>query len=450
MHEDGLHGHKLIKGTAILTVSGIVVRAIGMFNRMILSRWIGAEGLGLVQLIIPVYALMAAIISFGLPGAVTKLTAERYALGDHKGKNKIKRIAFRAVLAFSMAAVLLYWLIIFTSGEKLLPDSRIIFPLKIAPLGFLFAGFSQIIRSYFQGLGDMVPTATSQLVEQIARFSLGLLGVFLFLPYGLGHAIIGLVLGIMGGEFLGFFCLLVYYRKEGRSSPVSSSTSTDLKPESLRLLKDMFSMALPLLVIRISGSLTHATESLLLPSRLQEAGFSSEEAVSLFGQLSGMAVPLLFLPTVLILPFNSALVPYIARTKILKQKESLRKTINFSLGGTLSLGLISALLLYYSSPWLTSILYGSLSASTLVSMLSWIAPFAYIQFTAAAILHGLGRPGIAVANDFLGTLLALFLIYFLTANPSIGIQGAVWAYSAGYILTSLLDCIVIKNITRNI
>jgi len=448
--QDGLHGHKLVKGTVILTVSGIAVRAIGMGSRMILSRWIGAEGLGLVQLIIPVYALMAAVISFGLPGAVTKLTAERYALKDHAGIDKIKRMAFRAVSLTSLTGVAIFWIIVFIFGEKIFPDPRILLPLKLAPLGFFFAAFSQIIRSYFQGLGNMIPTAISQLIEQVARLSLGLLGVFLLLPYGLEYCILGMVLGVIGGELLGFSSLQCFYRKDRLNMQTKSGDTGDQKDKSLRLLKDMFSIALPLLVIRISGSLTHAAESLLLPSRLQEAGFSASEAVTLFGQLSGMAIPLLFLPTVLVIPFNSALVPYIARTRVLKQKENLNKSIKLSLWGTLFLGLISALFLYFFAPWLTSILYGSLSASPLVSMMAWVAPFAYIQFTAAAILHGLGRPGIAVANDFLGTLLALILIYFLSANPSIGINGAVWAYCAGFILTSFLDCMFINRIAKKV
>ncbi len=440
----------LLKGTVILTLSGIMVRILGMLNRIILSRWIGAEGLGLFQLVLPVYGLMAAMVSFGLPGAMAKMIAERYALRDYPGREKIKKMAFKLVTALAFILILLYWTAVFLLGDVILPDTRISLPLKIAPFGFLFAAMSQILRSYFQGLSNMVPTAVSQLVEQSLRFSLGLLGVILLLPYGLEYAVTGIMLGVIAGEVFGFLSLLLLQKRDTAAGSLRHGTPNLSRHRSLRLLKEMLLLSFPLLIIRISGSLTHAAESFLIPSRLQEAGFSTTEAVSLFGQLSGMALPLLFLPTVLIFPLNSALVPYIARHKVLRQKESLNNIIILSLWGVLLLGVLSAFVLYYFSSQLTSFLYGDIDASCLVSLLAWAAPFAYIQFNGAAILHGLGRPGSAVANDFIGTLIALILIYYLTAVPAIGINGAVWGYGTGFIITTLLHSVLIHSTLKKL
>ncbi len=439
----------LIKGTVILTISGIIVRIIGMLYRMFLSRLIGAEGLGLFQLILPVYVLMAAAVSFGLPGAVTKMIAERHALSDTTGQKKLKKMAFRLVFLTAFLTVIMYLSVIFLMGEKLFPDERVLFPLKLAPLGFFFAAMSQILRSYFQGLSNMTPTAVSQVIEQVFRFSLGMTGAVILYPYGLHFSIVGIMAGIICGEIMGFITLLVFQKLENKwERQTSKATYNATSYNPFPLLKELIAFSLPLLFIRISGSLTHTAESLLIPARLQEAGFSSSEAVILFGQLTGMAIPLLFLPTVFILPLNSALVPYIARNKVLKKRESLNRMVKLSLWGTMILGIFSALFLYYLSPWLTSFLYGDVSASFLVALLAWAAPFAYIQFTAAAILHGLGRPGTAVAYDMLGTLLALVIIFYLTASPSAGIKGAVVGYSAGYITTTLLDSLQIHRIIK--
>ncbi len=450
MNNIELFKNRLVKGTAILTVSGIIARALGLLYRMLLSRLIGAEGLGLFQLILPVYILMAAVISFGLPGAVTKMTAERHALNDTRGQVKLKVIAFRLVLASAALTVFIYWIVIFSLGSSIFPDNRVILPLKLAPLGFFFAAMSQIIRSYFQGMSNMTPTAVSQVVEQFFRFSLGLILAIVLLPYGLHYSVLGIMGGIICGEILGFLSLLGFQHLHFKKSGFNLLSEKEKSYNPVPVVKELLAFSAPLLFIRISGSLTHAAESIIIPSRLQEAGFTSSEALVLFGQLSGMAVPLLFLPTVFILPLNSALVPYIARNKVLKNKKNLSRMVNLSLWGTLLLGVISAFFLYHLSPWLTSFLYGDLSASYLVAMLAWAAPFAYIQFTSAAILHGLGRPGTAVTYDFTGTTIALLLIYFLTASPETGIKGAVWGYSSGYILSTLLACIKIHRTIKKL
>lgn len=435
---------QLIKGTIILTMSGIFIRILGLLNRMILSRWIGAEGLGLFQIIIPVYAMMIVIIGLGLPGAATKMIAERHALGDENGQELIKRKAIKMVLTAALFAIILYYPFIIIFGENLFPDTRALTALKILPAGIFFAAFSQILRSYFQGKKNMIPTAFSQAGEQTIRVISGLTGAYLLLPYGLEYAIAGIAFGIVSGEIIGFLILLTFDR-------LNQKRKEKIKIPEIhgeKIMKEMFALALPLVIIRLSGSFTHVVESLMIPSRLQKAGFSAAESITLFGELSGMALPLLFLPTVFIMPLNTALVPYVAQTVVLKQKEKLNQVTRLSLWGTLLLGLVASFVFRYFSAGLVSLFYGNPSSAPLVSMLSLSAPLAYLQFTTASILHGLGRPGIAVLNDLIGIIVALILIFYLTSLPWIGIYGAVWAYSASFGLTSLLGCICIRLIIK--
>ncbi|HQD06800.1 MAG TPA: polysaccharide biosynthesis C-terminal domain-containing protein, partial [Bacillota bacterium] len=251
---------------------------------------------------------------------------------------------------------------------------------------------------------------------------------------GLEWAVAGLMGGIIAGEMA---CFSFLYRS---SPPRAANTST---PVPAGIFRELFALAFPILALRLSTAVTQTLESLLIPARLQLAGFSATQATALFGQFSGMALPLLFLPTVLIIPLNTALVPAIAGALTLRLHHRVRRLVSLSLWATLGIGIISGLVLYLAAPILVKIFYGDLSSARLVALLAPVAPLAYLQFTTAAILHGAGRPGLAVSNDLAGTVLSLVLICFLTPKPAWGISGVVCAYTAAFGLITLLDCLFI-------
>lgn len=434
----------LIRGTVQLTAASILTRIIGLGNRMILSRLIGAEGLGLYQMILPFYALLAVCSGLGLSGAVTKMVADRTARGDHSGRLQIRRIAIYLILAAAAIVSALLWAFL-PLWQHLSPDPRILSTLRLTPAAFLFAVLSSILRSYSQGRSWMLPTALSQLAEQVVRVGLGLVAAYLLFPRGLESALLGLFGGIIAGE-IACLGLLVVMKPPGEKA-VPPMLPRRIPPA---LLKELFSLALPILLIRLSTTITQTVESLMIPRQLQAAGFDASAATALFGQLAGMAAPLLFLPTVLIIPLNTTLVPAVATATTLRLRGRLETLINLSLWGTLGLGAFSAALLYTGAPLLTEILYGSSDAAALVQKLAPLAPFAYLQFSTAAVLHGMGRPGYAVASDLFGTAVSLALIYHLTALPYWGINGVVCGYTAAFILISLLDYVLIQHFLRRI
>ena len=425
----------LIRGTMLLTAAGICTRIIGLANRIFLSRLVGAEGMGLYQMILPLYALLAVAAGLGLSGAVTKMVADRSAGGDHAGGRQICQTALRFVLIAALVISVLLWLAA-PRWRGFLPDPRLGGVLPLMPAALLFAALSSILRSYTQGRGRMLPTALSQIAEQVVRVSLGLLAAYLLYPCGLESALLGLFGGIIAGELACLGTLLLM--KE--AAPAPSSGAARLSP---LLIRELFSLALPILLIRLSTALTQSIESLMIPGRLQIAGFSAAEATALYGNLAGMALPLFFLPTVLIIPLGTTLVPAIATASTLRQRGRLERLINLALWGALGLGALSAALLYSCAPLLTRLFYGSTEAAVLVARLAPLAPFAYLQFTTAAVLHGMGRPGYAFSTDLTGTAAALVIIYRLTALPQWGIRGALCGYTVAFIIIALLDYLLI-------
>ena len=427
----------LLKGVAQLGAASVITRVLGMVNRMYLSRLIGAEGLGLYQMVTPFYVLLAVAVSLGLPGAVTKMVAERYAVGDLAGQYRVQKLALKFTLTAALLVSILFWIVL-SMAVEFIPDPRILPALRLMPAAFIFVAISSILRSFFQGRSEMSPLALSQVGEQLIRIAVGLAAAYWLLPLGLDYAVLGLVIGFVAGEACSFGIL--YLSSQGRHLPALKRLSFKANGN---LTREMFTLALPLLVIRLSAAVTQAIESIIIPSRLQAAGFSPSQATSLFGQLSGMAMPLLFLPTVLIVPLNMALVPAIAETVALNLPERLYRLISFSLISTAVIGGLTWLILNPFAGVLVQIIYGSREAAPIVVMLAPLAPLAFLQFTTASILHGLGKPGVAVANDLAGTALSLTIIYYLTASPLYGIAGVIWGYGAAFSLISLLDILAI-------
>lgn len=425
----------LVKGTLILSIASVFCRVLGLGNRMLLSRLIGAEGLGLFQMIIPFYVMTAVIATLGLPGAVVKTVSDRYAHGDVYGIEQVKNIALSFVYKSAALGALLLLFLSYSPFTAYFPDPRIIVPMRLMPLPLLCAAIASIYKGYFQGQENMVPTAVSQVVEQVARVGFSILGVLYFLPYGLEYAILGIVVGIAVGEIFGLSIVLSYYciQRKGYGSLIPK-----IYPRfSWQVTRELSSLAFPLLLIRLSASFAFTVQSFLIPVRLQQAGFSGAESTALLGQLLGMALPLLFLPTVIIVPLSTALVPSIAKASSLKRHKRLRQLLIFALGGAFSMGIVSGIVFYLFNEPLTQIIYSTTIGAPLLAQLALAAPFAYLQFVTASILHGLGRPGSALFNEMLGTGTCLLLIFLLTADPAHGIQGAVWGYKAGYFLSAL-------------
>lgn len=431
----------LLKGSAQLAAAGIFTRIIGLGNRMILSRLIGAEGLGLFQMILPVYALLAVIAGLGLSGAVIKMVADRHAKGDRRGQIQVRALSLKLVITAALVCSVLLWSALILPLD-FIPDRRIILAIRLMPAAIFFAALSSILRGFTQGQNHMAPTAISQVGEQVVRVSLGLAAAFYLLPLGLEYALAGIVAGIIGGEITCF--AISYFMQPERKLFMGGSRAP------ATVYKEMFLLSLPILTIRLSTSITQTVESLLIPSRLQLAGFTASEATTLFGQLSGLALPIIFLPTVLIIPLTTTLVPAIAGATALRLRLRLQRLVKLSLWGSVAIGASAAVILYYFAAPLTVFLYSSDSAAALVAMLAPLTPFAYLQFTTAAILHGMGRPGIAVTNDLSGTLISLAIIYYLTASPNWGITGVVFGYTAAFTLISLADLICIYFLVRKV
>ncbi|UNC93145.1 putative polysaccharide biosynthesis protein [Candidatus Contubernalis alkaliaceticus] len=432
-----MYKKKLIQGTIILTGASLITRILGLANRMVLSRLIGAEGLGLFQMALPYYMLMTVVANLSMPGAMSRIISNRMAQGDKAGVEQVRRISLYLVIVTSVLSAAALWLGAPLLACYFLPDPRVELMFKAMSPALLFIGPSSAIKGYFQGLNNMTPSAVSLIVEQFFRVGASISGAYMLLPRGLEAAVLGSVTGYALGEAC-CFAVMRWYDKSRYIPFIYRPRATNSAT-----LRELFYFALPLVMIRFSGSISSSIAAFLIPARLIQAGFTTAQATSLFGKLMGMALPLLFLPTVAIMPLSTTLVPTITSAVSLHNRQLTKRLINFAFSLTFLLGGITSVIFFLFPEQLVNLFYNTPAVAPLVVGMAPAVPFAYTQFTGLAILNAIGLPRQAFFTDIISNIAFLTLVFFLVGNPQLGIQGAVWALNISFFFGAIVVLVLI-------
>ncbi|MDF2960735.1 MAG: rane protein, partial [Paenibacillus sp.] len=281
-----------IQGTLILLAAGIINRILGFVPRMALPRIIGPEGVGLYQMGYPFMIVILTLITGGIPIAVAKLIAAAEAEGNEA---RVRRI-FRLAMAFTFALSSLFTLISLLSARwissSLLTDSRVYYTFICMTPIILLVGIGSVIRGYFQGKQNMIPTALSQVVETLVRIVTVLALAYLMLPYGVEYAAAGAMTGVMIGEVCALLVLYWQYkndRKKIAHDPVAK-IGTAATAGRWANLKQLLQLAMPITGSKLVGSFSYFLESILIIQSLAAAGIATSLATAQYGALQGMVI----------------------------------------------------------------------------------------------------------------------------------------------------------------
>ncbi|TJY41602.1 stage V sporulation protein B [Cohnella pontilimi] len=435
----------------ILLAAGLINRLLGFVPRIALPRMIGAEGVGLIQLVYPFLIVLLTIIAGGVPLAVSKLVAEADSCGDSAAVKRIVRSAMTVAVTAGMAAagiciVLADWI-----STVIMTDSRVHTAFMTMIPALPLVAVSSVWRGYFQGKQNMIPTAFSSTTETMVRIVLTLLLAALLLPYGIEAAAAGGMLGLVAGEAAG---LLVLWRQASierkREGPVSSGESeslTRLEPSDRKVYRKLFGIAIPVTGSRLIGSLSYLLESILTARSLVAAGLATAEATAQYGALQGMVIPLLLLPGALTYSLAVSLVPSLSESAALGDWSGIHKRLHQSMRLAVVTGAPFIVLMSLMAEPICLLLYGDDSMAGMLRWLSPIAIFLYMQAPLQAALQALNRPGTALFNTFAGAAVKLALIVQLATRPELGIYGAIIAIGVNIVLVTLLHWISTARLT---
>ncbi|MDR7865318.1 MAG: polysaccharide biosynthesis protein [Sporomusaceae bacterium] len=441
-------GQVILKGTLVLTAAGIIVKIIGSLNWIILSRVLGGEGMGLYQMAYPIYLLALSASSAGIPVAVSIITAERVAGQDCRGARRVFRVAaWLLAVTGAIFSLLMYfgagWLV----EERYIRDARAYYSLvALAPAIFLVTLLAAF-RGYLQGWQIMTPTALSQVGEQLLRVVTMLAFATLLAPRGVEYAAAGATFGAAPGALAGLLVMLFFYwRHRARLSRDAAPGPAPVAPAA-GIIRRILSLSLPISAASIMLPVVANLDLLIVPRRLEEAGYSVAAATEQFGYLTGMAVPLAGLATVLTGALATSIVPAISEACARGDRERLyrRAAAGFRLANLVTLPASAGI--YILAVPLTTMLYHAPGAAPAVETLAFSIFFLGIHQVSTAILQGLGRTLVPAVNMLLAAAVKVGLSWTLTAVPSLGITGAAWATVADTVLAALLNMYFIRRHT---
>ncbi len=445
-------GKLFLKGAVILAGAGVVVKILGAFFRIPLANMIGDTGMGYYQTAYPIYVLLLALTTSGIPTAIARLVSERTAEGNHREAYRIFRLSFGLLavigfLSFVFLEAAAPWIASFSSEHAVYAIRAIAPALLIIPIMAAF-------RGYFQGLQDMTPTAVSQIAEQLFRVICGLALAYILLPQGVDRAAAGASFGAAAGGACGLFAIFIIYTKRKSSlRELWNLTPADAGEEaSGRILRRIVGIAVPITIGASIMSVMSLIDLLMVKNRLVDAGFTAEAANSLYGQLSGFATPLINLPQVLTQSVALSLVPAIAAAYSLSDQDALRRNVQLGMRTSMLIGLPCGIGLLVLSEPLMLLLYpaqreSALSAAGCMSVLAVGVIFLASVQTLTGILQGVSRQTVPVINLTIGALVKAVITYTLTAVPDINIKGAAAGTVCAYLIATVLNVFAVTRAT---
>ncbi|MCM1027268.1 MAG: polysaccharide biosynthesis protein [Roseburia sp.] len=446
--------HPLVTGTVILTLTGLLSRVIGFFYRIYLSRLFGEEGMGLYQLLSPVLSLSFALTAAGYQTAISKLVAEQSALRKTPSLRPLWA-GMRISLPLSLLCNAFVYLFADFIASSLLQEPRTAPMLRILSFSIPLSAVHACVNGYFYGVKRAGIPAVSQLLEQLTRVGCVYLLSARALASGSAPSINAAVLGLTVGEFFSMlYSAAVIPRRSkekrftaSRFSPlptvspkrqpvISKPNSEKEPPVSSDLYRGLLAMALPLTANRIVLNLLQSVESVSIPSMLRLYGYDNTTALSVYGVLTGMAMPFIFFPNALTSSVAVLLLPVISENYALGNFASVRqatvKTVKYCgfLGICCMAGFVGL------GSWAGNTLFHSPLAGYFISTLGFICPFLYLDTTLSSILQGLGKAGHIFVLNVLCLLLRLGFVFL--AVPRFGITGYLWGLLASQLTLGVL------------
>lgn len=443
--------HPLVTGTAILTLTGFVSRFIGFFYRIFLSNVFGAEGMGIYQLISPVLALSFSLTVSGIQTAISKYVANETSTRDYKSSFRTLWAGFLLAMLLSAVCASAVYLYADQIAVTFLLEKRTAPLLRIIALSIPMASVHACINGYFYGIRKTAIPAFSQLAEQVCRVGSVYLIYFVCQKHGLtptiSFAVVGLVIGESASMIVSVVAILArahHVFPPHRNVPAHRTTA--LLSLYRRIWGKLLQLAVPLSANRLILNLLQSVEAVYIPNRLMAYGLDNAGALSVYGVLTGMSLPLILFPSAVTNSISVLLLPIVSEADANGNHAAVKRAILTSLRSCLLLGFFCTSLFLLLGRTAGRLLYHSELAGSFILTLSFLCPFMYIASMLNSILNGLGKTVQTFLFSVVSLLLRLLFVFF--AIPRFGIQGYLWGMLASQMLQTLLCTISALSFAR--
>ena len=437
------NAHPLIRGAFILTLAGLISRIIGFFYKIFLASLIGAEGIGIYQMVFPLYILCISLASAGIQTAISRFTAENLSTGRYDAARKLFRVSLAMAIFLSVIMSSLLFLLSEPISLYLLREERCLPILRLMAIAIPFEVIHGCITGYFLGQQKSSIPAWLQLLEQAVRVGATVLLYQILLQRQETPTPVLAAEGLLIAELtvtLASLTVLTFSQPVSKTTPAAVSGPLLSRRQAIRCI---VGVAFPITCNRLLLNVLQSVEAAMIPLRLQRYYETSSTALSIYGVFTGMALPLIMFPCAITGSFSMVLLPSISEAHALKNDKKIAATIRSSLLLCLFLGILCTAAFLQFGPALGLLLYHEDKVGSYLVTLAWICPFLYLNTVTASILHGLGKTMEVFLHNLAGLTLRLLFTWFLV--PVFGIQGCLWGLLLSQLITATLSILALKQ-----
>ena len=426
-----------VKGAIVLSVAGILAKCLGALYRIPFARIATDECGAIYALVYPVYNLLLALSTAGIPLALSKLVAEY----EEQGKSGMSLRILKLSLLLLASIGILVAVALFISADWIattiweVPGAAV--SLRMITPAMIFTCIQAVFRGYFQGMQQMVPTALSQITEQFVRVGVIFAALFLLMPYGDEITAAGATAGAAVGSGVALLLMLTIfygYRKKQKQNPAMASRMEDLR-ESIsnsQVLQKVVVLAVPIAIGSLVLPVMQSIDSILVLSRLQAGGMSLDAAKVAFNHLGNCVQPIINLPFMITTAVAASLVPNISEALAMGHKEKVRETFANAMQLAILIVLPATVGLMALATPIMEMLYDKPAAGIPMFWSAAVVLVVGLYQISAGTLQGMGKAMVPMYSLLIGAAVKIILTYTLTAMPMFEIRGAALGSVIGF------------------
>lgn len=424
--------NKFVVATLILIIGGFITKILSMVIKIVMTRLVGTEGIGLYMLVNPTFMLFIAICTLGMPTAISKLVSE--------DKRNNKKLVFSAV-AIAIIINILIMLTILISGrfiaDNLLHEPRSYYSIIAIGLVLPFISISSILRGYFFGKQKMIPHVVSNITEDITRLISIILFTPLFLMKGLEYAVAFLILSNIISELTSIIILFFFLPKNFKLN------KNDITP-NLSNIKDILEISLPTTGSRLIGTIGAFFEPIILTFFLLKTGFTNQYILTEYGVLNGYVMPLILLPSFFTGAISQALLPIVSQGYSNKKYEYVRNKIKQALFFSLLIGIPATLIFTFIPEIPLKLIFNTNEGINYIKVLAPICLLHYIQAPLTSTLQAIGKSHTAMFGTLVGMILRTVCL-IVCCNMGLGLCSLVIASSVNIIYVTIHHIVDVRK-----
>ncbi len=438
-----LQKKRFLINAGLLTATGLITRTIGVLFRVYISNRIGAQGVGIYQLILTVYFFATTFATSGITLAVTRLVTDSIATGKSYAVKSITGKFQAAGLFVSSLVALALFIFSDDIGVGFLNDTRTALAIRVLAPSLPFMAVSACYRGYFYARRTVMKTASEQLIEQIIEIAVFMAVSTPMISQGLDYACAALALATTLSEVVSSLYSYILYRLDVKKIAPSQSLSSARMP---KLLSQALYIALPVTGSSCLRSGLSMIENVLIPIGLRKYGSASSQALADYGMITGMAMPIITFPAVFIASFAMLIIPEMSEAKASLSEKSISRMGTRLLQVTFMFTIpVAAVFIVYSKR-LGELIYGNEQVGFFIGVIAPIIPLTYLDSVVDGMLKGLNEQVHYLTYNIIDSVVRVILTF--TLIPGLGIKGVVAVMFVSAILNSGLSLLRLLKVAK--